>query len=399
MQFEQSAFSQLVNVGIAKVIGRSMVVEGFVVQVLHIEQSRCEISAEKVSQGFDMEVFIERPRGWMPMRFKSRGSVAIDWKWADADDFLRVQLLSMEVQLAEDAQVDVAGLKFGLPKVVKNKLLGNVAERIPTVEAQINDFINASIRSSLQQPFDLPVLDGIPMKDPKGKINKLDVEPSLEENMLVLDVDAKVWTGLSQQIKASTPSLSSVLNKSVSHDKSFLRLGATYDLLNRLTEEREISLPKNGQLTIKNPVFDCVDSGCLTFTMDVVGTLVGKLSGKIIMKESRELQVELKEFNMDLSNKILDFGVSLFEQKIKEKLEDEINQQLHKMQLDAVKFMNQELSRYNSNFSLPAPVNLENIKGEMTFETTGWVFLIKTNALRNIVIHDVSPFLAATVKA
>lgn len=138
------------------------------------------------------------------------------------------------------------------------------------------------------------------------------------------------------------------------------------------------------------------DSQTMHFRVDVAGAVDGAITGLLQNGTSNLFQVEFKAFELELKNKLLDFGASLFEGKIRDKVESELNTQIRAIQEKGIEYLRNQLLELKDNVVVDYDaLTPEHVMVNGEFTDVGVVLNLETSVPNVIRVKDLSPWLNA----
>ncbi len=325
LRLSEPAFVSLMEFGLDQAKGYKTVVSGFNVRIQEARILINQITTQSIDQSFNVLVEIEKPRGWLPLRMNM--DLNFNWSWSitDQQGYPAIEIHRIDISSNKNDHVEFLKLNIGVPNLIKDKIFNEIIRK----KHQIEEIINRIIRNTCDEKLSKPqviVLDksAAPFR-PKFKIEKIKWNLKLQPQYIVVDFSMTAQFTLYKLDQPRALILMQRIKLSDQDRKSILRVRMPLETITAMMETLSIPLGNFGHSNIAKANLRVVSADQAMLELKLSDDVKGHVSVEIILNTSSKYKFDIGHLRLELDNKMLDMGASLFETKIDKLIQENIN--------------------------------------------------------------------------
>lgn len=351
----KTAYVQLVKRALVDLSRQDLSTDAITVSILEINIVECNFTIQGVEHRFDSRVEIKNVKGLTSYHAKLPVNIFCLLKPATINK-PSILVDKMKVDIRETSSIKLFRLDMTIPKFVRRKISKNFVDRKGEIEAAINNEVEKKLNGiikTLKKGFEMPV-SGLK----KRYINPERVHWSSEfrDNGLLLDLytvfrlDVQrygiaecIWLHGSEHLVSPKLSLYLLLFKSE---------------IRTILKGEKISLGDNRELTIGDISIQSESPVRALFRIVMEGELAGEALITLRVQNAGMPLIKIENLNLNMENKLLDFGVSLFENKLAKKTTEVLNRRIE----EKINGFIAEMNKYKN----------AQLAGQLNFSSDSW---------------------------
>ena len=354
LKLTQSAFVDMLDAACSRLAGYETQIKNFHIVVHSIRSIKTSFSPDQVAQNLILELSAKKSRGWMPVDVRTE--VLVDWAWTIGSKrgypALEIQILKLASQ--EKSEVEFMNFKIGIPDAILNKIFHDIENQSGQIEQVTNDQIRSIINSNLEKAHELAFLDLPTPKKPALKIKKWLWNTEISESAIFSNLQVGLFTYWSETDLPEFEFGISLMTKEMGDWRSNVKIPMLLSLIEKMAQDKTIPLGKLGETRIVQLKIEPQNRRQVRLKIVLDGQLSGAILADIKITNSTFPKFEISISEMNLDNKLLDFGASIFESKIEKVLETEIDKLIQYQTDRLIEMINQKLSLWQDYISIPA---------------------------------------------
>ncbi len=346
LRITKSAFTQFIQFMLGKFSGFEGRIQGYLVKILDTSLVESRFNSDEINQLFEAEIILEKEQGWLPFEVEAALQLQLAWRIIANNGFPGVKIVMGQANFKSSPQLEVLNMNVGIPKIVQKKVVSEIHEKIPLIEKIVNTKIKELIETVGSQVFQLSI------KDLYTTINYCirRGQWAVFSNSGLFDVHLKLtlWHSLERNEKPTFTYLMNRLTEPLSETEvSVFRLCIPYDKISSWLDNTKLSIGRFGTMTVQNSVVSQAKFERLKIIFQLHGETNISVFAQLEPLSGEKLKVDIGKLELDLDNKLLDFGASIFERHVRKKVQEQLNNLCDKgqrlIQTNVVSWISSEL--------------------------------------------------------